>query len=316
MNDRRSFPLSIARGWFGLLVLASVALAAGLSLAQGAESRPELPIWPHGLPEGNKPIAAKQVEQLLQRQTEERITYVDRPTLIVYQPRENANGCAVVICPGGGYNILAWKKEGTEIAEWFNSIGVTAFVLKYRVPRRDPEQIHKEPLQDVQRAIRLVRSEALKWNIDPHRIGVLGFSAGGHLTVMAGTKWQTSSYPPMDSIDQVSSRPDFICPIYVAYLGPHYRDNVAELGPLVDVNSKTPPTFQAVSWDDSMRGAQAALLSVELKKAGVPSELHLYSRGGHGYGIRRADNHVAWTWNQRLADWLRVEKWLQRPDTQ
>jgi acetyl esterase/lipase len=271
-----------------------------------AEEKPAIRLWPNGLPEGARPVDPNRIEALKAKQTSQRITYVEHPSITLFRaPAEKANGCAVVVCPGGGYNILAWEKEGIEIAEWFNSLGVTAVVLKYRVPRRDPRELHREPLQDAQRAIRLVRKHAPRWGVDSRRVGILGFSAGGHLTIMAGTHWDERTYDKVDDADDLSCRPDFMCPIYAAYLADEYKDNVAELGPLVKVTSETPPTFMAVTQDDKMRGAQAALLFVELTKADVPAELHVYTKGGHGYGIRPSENPVS-TWHHRLAEWIDV----------
>lgn len=275
------------------------------------EERTEIELWPTGLPAGSVQMDEAKIAQLKSELTEERIKYVDVPTLTVFEaPRETANGCAVIICPGGAYNILAWPKEGLEVAEWFNSIGVTAFVLKYRVPRRIPDKIHWEPMQDVQRAIRVVRHQADKWKIDPDRLGTLGFSAGGHLTLMSGVQYNTKCYDRVDEADDVSCRPNFICPIYCAYLGNGYNDKVVELGKLVAVTKDTPPTFMAVTWDDSMRGAQSALLFARLREHKVPAELHAYAKGGHGYGIRPSDNPVS-NWNQHLAAWLKASGFLE-----
>lgn len=280
------------------------------SLAQ----KEEVEIWPSGLPEGSVQLNQAKIEALRARQAKHprgHKLYVDQPTLTVYRaPKDKANGCAVVICPGGGYNVLAWQHEGVEIAEWFNSIGVTAFILKYRVPRRIPDKIHWEPMQDVQRAIRVVRHRAKDFQIDPRRIGVLGFSAGGHLTVMSGTQYETECYQAIDPVDEVSARPDFICPIYAAYLADGYRDDVAELGSLIRITQDTPPTFLAVTWDDRFRGAQSALLFAELKKNGVAAELHAYAQGGHGYGIRDTGKPVS-HWHQQLAAWLKTSGFLK-----
>lgn len=299
-----------------ILICGLVGLAAifiGGTAACLADESPEIAIWPNGLPPGSVQMDAATIEKLKSELTEERIKYVDSPTLTVFPAsKESANGCAVIICPGGAYNILAWPKEGLEVAEWFNSIGVTAFVLKYRVPRRIPDRIHWEPMQDVQRAIRVVRSGADKWSIDPTRIGTLGFSAGGHLTVMSGVQYSTKCYNNVDAADDLSCRPDFICPIYAAYLGNNYNDKVAELGDLITVTKDTPPVFMAVTWDDSMRGAQSALLFARLRENGVPAELHAYSKGGHGYGIRPSDNPVS-SWNTRLAEWLKSQGLLKTP---
>lgn len=270
----------------------------------GAEDRASLKLWPNGLPPGAQPIAPELAESLRAESDAEYIRFVDEPTITLYPaPSSLATGRSVLICPGGGYNLLAWRKEGLELAEWFNSIGVTAAVLKYRVPRRDPSQPHVEPLQDAQRALRLLRHHAQEWGIEPNEIGILGFSAGGHLAVLAGTHWDRPAYEARDEIDSISCRPDFLCPIYAAYLGDDYRDDTAQLGELVRVTKETPPTFLAVTADDRRRGAQAALLFVELREHDVSAELHVYAKGGHDYGIRPSGLPVS-TWHHRLADWL------------
>lgn len=284
-----------------------------LTLSAVAGEREEIQIWPGELPTGSVQLDPDRIAKLKSELTEERIKFVDRATLTIYRaPPETANGCAVVICPGGAYNILAWPKEGLEVAEWFNSIGVTAFVLKYRVPRRTADKIHWEPMQDVQRAIRVVRRDAKKYEIDPDRIGTLGFSAGGHLTVMSGVQFTTKCYQRVDDADDLSCRPDFICPIYAAYLGEDYEDKKsAQLGSLVTVTKETPPTFMAVTWDDAMRGAQSALLFARLREHGVPAELHAYAKGGHGYGMRPSENPVS-NWNQHLHAWLKTSGFLEK----
>lgn len=287
-------------------------------VGQAEAGKTLITLWPDGLPDGAVQLDPAQVEELKSKQeTHPRghILYVDSPTLTVYPAAaDKANGCAVIVCPGGGYNVLAWRHEGLELAEFFNSIGVTAFVLKYRVPRRNPERIHWEPMQDVQRAIRVVRHQAKgdnQYKVDPNRIGVLGFSAGGHLTVMAGVQYDTKCYEPRDAADRESARPDFICPIYAAYLADGYQDNKSELGSLVTVTKETPPTFMAVTWDDAFRGAQSALLFARLREFSVPAEFHGYSKGGHGYGIRPSVNPVS-SWTDRLADWMRISGLLQK----
>ena len=268
-------------------------------------------VFPNGLPADAVKLPEDRIAKLKAANTDERIAYVAEPTLTLYPaPKDVATGCGVVICPGGGYNILAWNKEGIELAQWFNKIGVSAAVLKYRVPRRTPD-IHHEPLQDVQRAIRLFRSMADEMRVDVNRVGVLGFSAGGHLTVMSGTKYDELAYPKSDAIDEISARPNFICPIYCAYLGNNYSENKPELGDLVKITKETPPAFLAVTFDDVHRGVQSALLVAEYKKAGVPAEAHIYAKGGHGYGIRPTGNPVE-TWHHRLAEWLESSGWLTK----
>lgn len=279
---------------------------------QASDGNQIVNVWPQGLPDDAKPLGQATIDAAKEKTTDERIFYVETPTLTVYEPpAEKKNGTAVVVCPGGGYHMLALQHEGVELAEWFNSIGVTAFVLKYRVPRRDPDRVHWEPMQDVQRSIRIVRSKAEQYKIDPDRIGVLGFSAGGHLTVMAGTQYQTESYPAVDEADQLSCRPNFICPIYAAYLADGYKDDVAELGSLVTVTKETPPAFMAVTWDDTMRGAQAALLFAKLKEFQVPAEIHVWQKGGHGYGIRETGNATD-GWQNHLQVWLKLNGWLAK----
>ena len=266
----------------------------------------EIELWPKGLPKGSRPIASEKAERLKRKNTSETIFYVDKPCLVPFLLEGKKNqGCAVVVCPGGGYHVLAWQKEGIEIAKWLNTLGINAFVLRYRVPRRDPEKPHLEPLQDAQRAMRLVRSGAQRWNLDPHRIGMLGFSAGGHLTITTALYCKKKTYEPFDAVDKFSPRPDFIIPIYPAYLGAKYRDDIPELGPLVKEVSSCPPTFIAVTWDDRMRAAQAALFFVKLKKADIPAELHVFAKGGHGYGMRPSPHPVSKLWPQLCAAWLK-----------
>lgn len=276
-----------------------------------AEEQTVLKLWPNGAPGEKGDIGEEKTlpDRPGAKKKVIRLTNVTEPTMTLYRaPKDKANGCGVVVCPGGGYHILAWDLEGTEICEWFNSFGVTAVLLKYRVPRRDNETPHELPLQDAQRAMRLTRQHAKDWGIDSERLGILGFSAGGHLTVMTGTHWDTSSYKPIDDADKLSCRPDFMIPIYAAYLGDKKDEH--KLSSLVKVTSETPPTFLAVTLDDKMRGVHAALLLVELKKAGVPCELHVYSKGGHGYGLRPSDNPVS-GWPKRCEAWMRVSGLLK-----
>lgn len=284
-----------------------------------AQDKLEIKIWPNGLPEGSAVLDAEKVKRLKAKEKlhpRGHLLYVDSPTLTVYPaPTEKANGCAVVVCPGGAYNVLAWQHEGVAMAQWFNSIGISAFILKYRVPRRSPDNVHWEPMQDVQRAIRLVRYNADNYNIDPNRIGCLGFSAGGHLAVMSGVQYNTKCYEPVGEADQLSARPDFICPIYAAYLADGYKDDKAELGALVTVTKDTPPTFMAATWDDKFRGAQSALLFSRLREHGVLAEFHGYSKGGHGYGIRESENPVS-KWHHHLEAWLKASGFLNAASTE
>ncbi len=274
-----------------------------------AASHVTVQLWPNGAPGETGKIGP---ERTLPEKPGERkvirLTDIANPTITLYRaPADKANGAGVLIAPGGGYAILAWDLEGTEIAEWLNSIGVTAVILKYRVPRRDKECPSKAPLQDAQRAMRLVRKNAKAWGIDPKRLGMMGFSAGGHLTVMTGTHWDETTYERIDAADDLSSRPDFLMPIYPAYLGE--KGNPLKLSSLVRITQKTPPVFMTVAFDDKDRGARAALLLIELKEKGVPAELHVFSRGGHGYGLRPSGDPVS-GWPKLCEQWMRVSGFL------
>lgn len=294
-----------------VLLLVSLYL---LPLVQAAEKPLILDVWPGKAPGEKDPI---EVEKVLESKPGEkpvkRITNVSHPTLTIFRPaRDKETGAAVVIAPGGGYNILAWDLEGEEVAAWLNSIGVTGIVLKYRVPRR-PSDAKGEPpvrsLMDAQRALSLVRSKAGELGIDPKRIGMLGFSAGGHLTAATTTNFDRRSYEPIDAIDQVSCRPDFSVLVYPAYLVD--KDSL-QLRPDIRVSKETPPVFFVHASDDrGVSPANSAQMYLALKKAGVPSELHIYSRGGHGFGLRPSENPCS-TWPKPCEDWLRAQGFLSR----
>lgn len=259
------------------------------------------------------------------------LTNVTRPTLTVYRPaKEKDTGAAMLICPGGGYWNLAWDLEGEEVAEWLNSIGVTGLLLKYRVPRR-PGQPEKQPaplpLLDAQRAVSLARSKAGEWGIAPNRIGMVGFSAGGHLVMATATNFDRRAYDPLDDVDKVSCRPDFAVAVYSGYLAVEGRDVLA---PNMRVPAGTPPVFLVHAGDDSMSKVEhSVVMYLALKRAGISAELHVYSSGGHGFGVRTS-GEIGWsdehprgighestgpkmrspdlpccTWTARCADWLR-----------
>jgi len=215
-----------------------------------------------------------------------------------------------VICPGGGYNILAWDLEGEEVAAWLNSLGVTGIVLKYRVPRRPDQAKDKPPvgpLQDAQRAVSLVRSKAAEWGIDPKRIGILGFSAGGHLTAAAAANFDRRAYDALDDVDRVSCRPDFAVLVYPGYLVEKGTD---QLAPDIRVRKECPPAFFAHAADDGVPAENSVAMYRALRKAGVPAELHVYAAGGHGFGLRPSARPCS-TWPQRCADWLRAQGFLK-----
>jgi len=238
------------------------------------------------------------------------ITNVTKPTLTIYQPAKDKNtGTAMLICPGGGYWDLYWELEGEEVAAWLHSIGVTGIILKYRVPRR-PGDVRGEPplgpLLDAQRAVSLVRSRAAEWGIDPKRIGMVGFSAGGHLALATATNFEQRKYEAIDAIDEVSCRPDFAVLCYSGYLKAKDKD---EISPGLHIPANTPPILLTHANDDSEKvgGSNAehsAFMYIALKRAGVPVELHIYANGNHDFGVRQNEKLPS-SWPQLCVNWLR-----------
>jgi acetyl esterase/lipase len=289
---------------FGLAVILIPALSAA-----GADKQPmTVDVWPGKAPGETGTIGEEKfLEQKAGEKKVKRLTNVSKPTLTIFRPaKDKDTGAAVVICPGGGYNILAWDLEGEEVAEWLNSIGVTGIVLKYRVPRRPDQPKDKPPigpLQDVQRALSLVRGKAKDWGVNPQRIGVLGFSAGGHLTAAAATNFDKRAYEPLDDVDKVSCRPDFAVLVYPAYLAVKDKE---DLMPDIRVSKETPPCFFAHAADDGVSAENSVQMYRALRKAGVKAELHIYASGGHGFGLRPSD-HPCCTWPQRCAEWLQAQ---------
>lgn len=232
------------------------------------------------------------------------LTNVTKPTLTVYRPaKDKDTGAALLICPGGGYHNLGWDVEGEEVAAWLNSIGVTGIILKYRCPRRAGD-IKGEPplgpLLDAQRAVSLVRSKAGDWGIDPKKIGMVGFSAGGHLVGATATNFEKRAYEPVDDIDKVSCRPDFAAMLYSGYF--KVKD---ELSPTIRVAAGTPPLFLVHATDDPISDVEHSVtMYLAMKRAGVPAEMHIYATGGHGFGVRNV-GHPCATWTDRCVDWLR-----------
>jgi acetyl esterase/lipase len=276
------------------------------------EARPTLNVWP-GKPPGE--TAETEPEKVLENQPGQRkvkrLTNISTPTITVWKPaKDKDTGAAVLICPGGGYNILAWDLEGEEVAAWLNSVGVTGVILKYRVPRRPGEARDKPPigpLQDAQRAMSLLRSRAREFQIDPKRIGMLGFSAGGHLTAAASTHFDERAYKPIDEIDHLSCRPDFAVLVYPAYLVTPQNDKLVDTIP---VTKETPPMFFAHAGDDRIAAENSIQMYLALKKAGVAADLHIYSKGGHGFGLRESPLPCS-TWPARCAEWFLTQGVLQ-----
>jgi acetyl esterase/lipase len=216
-----------------------------------------------------------------------------------------------VICPGGGYWNLAWDLEGEEVAARLNALGITGLVLKYRVPRRpgEPERLPAPgPLLDAQRAISLVRSRAADWGIDPNRVGIAGFSAGGHLALATAIRFHQRGYEPLDGVDQWSCRPDFVVAVYPGYLIEQnpagVEINANTLAPYLQIATDTPPVFLVHASDDRVAGPEnSVVLYQALRQAGISAELHVYAQGGHGFGVRESQLPCS-TWIDRCAEWL------------
>jgi acetyl esterase/lipase len=240
------------------------------------------------------------------------ITNVSKPTLTVYLPEKEKNaGTAMVICPGGGYWDLYWELEGEEVAAWLNSLGMTGIILKYRVPRRQGDVRGEPPLGpllDAQRAVSIVRSRAAEWGIDPKRIGMVGFSAGGHLAFATATNSEKRMYEPIDAIDEVSCRPDFAILCYPGYLKAKDKD---EIWPGLRIPANTPPILLAHASDDNEKlgGSNAensAIMYLALKRAGITTELHIYATGDHDFGVRQNDKLPS-SWTKLCVNWLQSQ---------
>jgi acetyl esterase/lipase len=277
-------------------------------------SRLKIELWPNGSP-GTEPELPPERDMTKESDNEIagrrliRLGNVSNPTLTVYPaPTNKANGAAVLVCPGGGYHILALDLEGTEVCERLNSMGITAILLKYRVPRRPDQEKHAAPLQDAQRALGIIRQHAEAWRIDANRLGVLGFSAGGHLAAVSSSQFEQRAYPKVDAADDLSSRPDFTILIYPGYLASE-KDGT-RLAPEIAITTNTPQAFIAMSADDPVRVENALAYATALRKERIPFELHIYPTGGHGYGLRQTAEPVT-TWPARLEDWF-VARGLDR----
>ena len=235
---------------------------------------------------------------------------VSVPTLTLYKPTGPNTGAAVVVFPGGGYNILAIDLEGTEVCDWLNRAGVTCILLKYRVPNTGPYPKSPAALQDAQRALGLVRQHAAEWGIDPKRIGVLGFSAVAHLAAALSTHYDKRLYDSLDAADQLSCRPDFAVIVYPGYLA--LADKNFAPNPEINPTADTPPSFIVQAEDDPVHVENALVYYQQLKNATVPAELHIYAQGGHGYGLRRTKLPVT-TWPTAVETWLHTIGILTTP---
>ena len=289
-----------------ILVAISPALHAQQSGWPPAPSHLTLPVWPGVAPgaPANPPAEADTTtakDNLIAGKPLIRLGNVSTPTLTLYKATSNNTGAAVVVFPGGGYNILAIDLEGTEVCDWLTAAGINCVLLKYRVPATGPYPKSSAALQDAQRALGLVRAHATEWGIDPKRIGVLGFSAGAHLAAALSTHYDKRLYDPSDAADQLTCRPDFAVIVYPGYLALSEKN----FAPNADINPtvNTPPTFIVQAEDDPVHVENAVVYFMALKNAKVPAELHIYAQGGHGYGLRRTALPVT-TWPQAVEVWL------------
>ena len=280
-------------------------LMAMVALCSATYAQEEIRLFPKGAP-GDKISYIEKDDssgEFVGGLSVNRKTNVGVPEITIYPAPGKTKSAAMMVCPGGGYNILAYDMEGTEVCSWLNSIGMTAVLVKYRVPRREGRAKHDAPLQDVQRAISYVRYHADELNINPNQIGVMGFSAGAHLSVMASTLFDTRTYPAVDEADKVSCRPDYCLLVYPAYLsGKNFT-----LAPDVKISSQIPPTMMIQAEDDKYFVDSSLFYYYALKQAKVPAWLHLYSEGGHGYGLRNT-GHAVNEWPLRAADWFKELK--------
>ena len=299
------------------VVFAFGGLRAQTPAWQPSPGHTQIPIWPGTVPDA-RPVAGPEVvtttgkDSLVAGRPWVYVGNVSRPTMTVYSPMGKNTGAAVVVFPGGGYEILAIDLEGTEVCDWLTSKGITCVLLKYRVPGDPSERYPKSgphpkspmALEDAQRTVGLVRFHAAEWHIDPHKIGVLGFSAGGHLVAAMSTHFAHRLYPAVDAADKESCRPDFAVALYPGHLS--LADNSFALNPDIrmHITRQTPPTFLLQNEDDHVDRVEDSLsYYAALKKAGVPVEMHLYAQGGHAFGLRRTNLPVT-AWPQLVETWL------------
>jgi acetyl esterase/lipase len=294
-----------------LILALCVVFAFGRLSAQTNDWQPspghaQIPIWPGAIPDA-RPVPGPEYVTNLTTPTGTRwigLCNVSRPTMTVYSPKGTNTGVAAVVFPGGGYMCLAIDIEGSEICDWLTSRGITAVLLKYRVPVKKVGPYGESPLalEDAQRALGLVRFHAVEWRIDPHKIGVIGFSAGGHMVTATSTHFDKRLYPAVDAADRKSCRPDFEIALYPGHLW--NDDEGFKLNPNVPVSSNTPPTFLVQAENDPVDNVNNSLVYwMALKDAGVPVEMHLYAQGGHAFGLRRTKFPVT-EWPQLAEKWL------------
>jgi acetyl esterase/lipase len=296
--------LKLLRLWvFGLLGNSAL---GGLALAAEPIT---LKLWPEGPPTAMAPKSPA-TEKLIKSYGgagPNRITDVTDPTITVYKP-EKPNGTAVIVAPGGGFMFLSYAHEGTQVCEWLNSLGVTAVLLKYRTPTRDEKEMFELPVQDAQRALGLVRQHAAEWNVNPKRVGLLGFSAGANLAGHAAWDRAPRTYPQKPGLDDPAG-PAFLIFIYGG--GFLDKDDQTKLRDGFTVPSDAPPAFFLVAHDDKLNPVEAAMLYLEYKKRDLSAELHICAKGGHGFGMRKDGNPIN-DWPQRCGEWMKSLGYLDR----
>ena len=289
--------------------------ALGARSLSAAETPIVLNVWPATPPGDTATLApeadlTKDSDKLIAGRRIIKLGNVTTPQLAVYRPApEKINGTSVIICPGGGFNILAYDLEGTEVAAWLNSLGVTGIILKYRVPARDTKQAWLAPVQDAQRAVSLVRTHAAEWGLDPQRIGILGFSAGGTTAAYTSLFLNDRRYAALDAADQEPCRPDFTLLIYT---GGFFERTASAMTNQIAFTKEAPPMFLVHAFDDGVSVENSLHVASELKKAGGSAELHVYDTGGHGYGLRPVAEKPVTLWPARAEAWLARRGWLQR----
>lgn len=295
-----------------VLALSAMSLMSQSSGWPPAPGHQTLQLWPGAAPGAAANLSAEKdtttaKDNLIAGRPVVRLGNVSVPTLTLYQPKDKNTGAAIVVFPGGSYSILAIDLEGTEVCDWLNSAGITCVLLKYRVPNTGPFPKSPAALEDAQRAFRVVREHAAEWHIDPKRIGVLGFSAGAHLAAALSTHYDQRLYKPADAADKLSCRPDFAVIVYPGYLA--LPDKNFALNPDINPTAQTPPTFIVQAEDDPVQVENALVYFLALKNSKVPTELHIYAQGGHGYGLRRTALPVT-TWPVAVETWLHTIKIL------
>lgn len=288
-------------------------LTAQTNVWQPSSGHTQIPIWPGAAPDAQPVPGPEYVTNTITPKGNPLVWVcnVSQPTMTVYSPKGTNTGVTMVVFPGGGYNALAMDLEGTEICDWLNSKCITAVLLKYRVPANPKIGPYGESpmaLADAQRTLSLVRFHADDWHINPHKIGVIGFSAGGGMVSMTSTHFNNRSYSAVDAADKESCRPDFAIACYPGHLSDAGKNLKGDLkfNPDVTVTADTPPTFLLQAEDDNVDGVgQSLAYYIELKKAGVPVEMHLYAEGGHGFGLRETKLPIK-EWPQLVEKWLRT----------